>query len=386
MKQSEKLDLVLRGLYEHKDDGLYWPISDFLKAIGFQPKFEELWRLAIRLRDDNYVQDPISDVQDVLCKITSYGIEYCEESSYTYVGKSIITNNYNISIGENKNLSVVSDSQNVSVAQSAPLADTQSPNPSDLSLAVILKSLTVPQLWAIVTSIIALIVGSFFFGYNLNRWVIGNGNNQHPSTTINQMDSFKIIKCFKESSEFQSEIGTEIVSAKDEIWFFGMNFHLSAVDQRPKLLDKLRSGVKIRYLVLDPYFPHLDQVARDFIQPPTELKNECLKGLNDIFELKRQWDLISNQTRSPGELEIRFYNNYPKSRLYLFDPGQSTGMTMFVPYFTSFRSPNMPGFLIENNPSSIFKSYYDGVRNLWNRSYGLNTFHNEHPDFPNVPL
>jgi hypothetical protein len=206
------------------------------------------------------------------------------------------------------------------------------------------------------------------------------------STLTEGKDTFKIIKCFKESSEFQSEIGTEIASAKEEIWFFGMNFYISAVNLRTKLLDKLRSGVKIRYLVLDPYFPHIDQVAKDFNQPINELKTECVKGLNDIFELKRQWDSISNQTNSLGEVEIRFYNNYPKSRLYLFDPRKPTGRTMFVPYFTRFRSPNLPGYLIENNPSSIFKSYYDGVIILWSRSYGLNTFHKEHPDFPNVPL
>jgi hypothetical protein len=116
MKQSEKLDLILRGLYEHMNDGQYWSITEILKPLGIQLNFEELWRLTHRLYEDNYIHQPISNVKDVLCKINSYGIEYCEEDSYTYTGHSIITNTYNISITDSPNATIVSNSQNVSIS------------------------------------------------------------------------------------------------------------------------------------------------------------------------------------------------------------------------------------------------------------------------------
>jgi len=113
MKQSEKLDIILRGLYLHKDK--YQTIGEILNSNGIEASLEEKWQLVHRLRDDNFVTDPFSSNGDPACKINTYGIEYCEESSYTYKGQSLITNNYTISISDSPNASIVSNSQNVSI-------------------------------------------------------------------------------------------------------------------------------------------------------------------------------------------------------------------------------------------------------------------------------
>lgn len=111
MKQSEKLDLILRGLYQHRDEGI-WGIDEILQSYGLSISNEEIWRLAHRLKDDGYIDGPYIGDGKPTCRINTYGIEYCEESSYTYKGESLITNNY-FSITDSPNAAIVNNSQNV---------------------------------------------------------------------------------------------------------------------------------------------------------------------------------------------------------------------------------------------------------------------------------
>jgi hypothetical protein len=177
-----------------------------------------------------------------------------------------------------------------------------------------------------------------------------------------------LIRRYVQSSELQAELGREIARARQEIWLFGTNFHISTVDQRPALLSGLKNGIKIRYLILNPAVPNLDVIAADFGQSPGELREECLKGLNDILELRRQWELAAPSTATPGELEIRLYERTPSARMYVFDPLHPAGHSIYVPYMHGFNSPNLPGYLFENSPSGVAASYFGGLRKLWNDS------------------
>lgn len=183
---------------------------------------------------------------------------------------------------------------------------------------------------------------------------------------------------YRQSADFQADVGRQIASARKEIWFFGTNFHISAVERRPILLERLRSGVNIRYLILNPFIPHLEQVARDFGQSKRELEVECLKGMNDLIELRRRWD--AERGRSAAALEIRLFDTTPRARLYVFDPDDPAGRTMFVPYLNRVNSPNLPGYLLENSETGVFRSYFDALRIMWNESTPLDTLLAAHPD------
>lgn len=199
MKQSEKLDLILRGLYQHMNDGLYWPISEVLKPLGIQLNFEELWRLAHRLHDDGYIESPISDGQDVICKITSYGIEYCEESSYTYTGQSIITNAYNITVEDSQNVSVVGTSENVTFSQSSHPSEERFPNVEKIPLRLLLRNLTGPQVWMIISSLVVLIVSTFMLGYSVGQWKLERKQDQLSATIENQKKQIDLLTAQKDS-------------------------------------------------------------------------------------------------------------------------------------------------------------------------------------------
>ncbi|SHH92901.1 Alpha C protein N terminal [Flavobacterium sp. CF108] len=114
MKQTEKLDLLLRELYKHKFDGHVHSLTQICeeKDLPIEPH-NEVRLLAHRLIDDGFITGNFT-LDDCLAEITSYGVEYCEDDSYTYKGSSLITNNY-ISISNSPNSNIVSESKNVTI-------------------------------------------------------------------------------------------------------------------------------------------------------------------------------------------------------------------------------------------------------------------------------
>lgn len=55
MKQSEKLDVMLRYLYERKDDNKEYSIADILASSGIDTNPTEVARLAEHLEKDKYI-------------------------------------------------------------------------------------------------------------------------------------------------------------------------------------------------------------------------------------------------------------------------------------------------------------------------------------------
>lgn len=117
MKQSEKLDLILKELYKYKNDGKYYSIGWICESQNIPiDSILELNKLAHRLKDDGYINTMFSH-NDCNAELTTYGIEYCEGDSYSYSGNSIITNNYSISIVNSPNSNIVNQSNNVTITQ-----------------------------------------------------------------------------------------------------------------------------------------------------------------------------------------------------------------------------------------------------------------------------
>lgn len=109
MKQSEKLDIILRYLYERRDDRRQYNIADILLESKVTTNHTETNRLAFQLRDLKYID--LNQLSSSLMKanITSKGIAYCEEDSFSRKGQSVV-NNYNIINSSNANI-VVNSSQ-----------------------------------------------------------------------------------------------------------------------------------------------------------------------------------------------------------------------------------------------------------------------------------
>lgn len=55
MKQSEKLDVILRYLYDRKDDGKEYSILTILENSEIETNYQEVSRLAEQLSKDGYI-------------------------------------------------------------------------------------------------------------------------------------------------------------------------------------------------------------------------------------------------------------------------------------------------------------------------------------------
>lgn len=117
MKQSEKLDLILRELYKYKNDGKYYSITSICESQNIPIDSQhEIFNISKRLHDDGFIKQS-NTYDDCSAELTSYGIEYCEENSYSYSGHSVITNNYSISIVNSPNSNIINQSSNVAITQ-----------------------------------------------------------------------------------------------------------------------------------------------------------------------------------------------------------------------------------------------------------------------------
>jgi hypothetical protein len=114
MKQSEKLDVILRYLYERKDDNTEYSIADVLESSGIETNPTEIARLAEHLEKDKYIK--LNNLSSKLkkAKITSKGITYAEGDSYSHKGNNII-NHYNVVNSPQTN--IVVNSNQVSIDQ-----------------------------------------------------------------------------------------------------------------------------------------------------------------------------------------------------------------------------------------------------------------------------
>lgn len=182
-----------------------------------------------------------------------------------------------------------------------------------------------------------------------------------------------LIKRYTHANDFlvSADLGKFIDQTQKEIWFVGTDFNITAGQQRDVLLHKLASGVKINFLIFDPHHPHLEELAQDFGQTPAELKAECDKSLQSLIALQAAWKQQSASSSNPGELNIRVFKAHPHGRFYVFDPDSKKGRTYFVPYVNSVDSTQIPGFLLANVQTGIFKPYFAAIKKLWEQAEPL---------------
>lgn len=114
MKQTEKLDFLLKQLYKHRSDYQYTDVIDIFGLMKDGVSETEAKLMVERLEDLRYIKK-ISTKDGLSAKITSKGIEYCEEDSFAKNGYPIINNNYNLNIKNSPNSNIVNNSSNINI-------------------------------------------------------------------------------------------------------------------------------------------------------------------------------------------------------------------------------------------------------------------------------
>lgn len=177
---------------------------------------------------------------------------------------------------------------------------------------------------------------------------------------------FGAIKTYNCANDFLSHISKHIRKANEEIWFVGTNFFSTAPTHKDLLVEKLRDGVDIKFLIFDFLDPSLSRVAASFSNSEGEFCKQCESTVESLLEIHRSWEQMQGQSR--GQLDIRLSGREPKIRLYFFDRRRFSGHTYFVPHVAKWDSPKLPGFLVRNIRRGIVSTYAAGVQQLWEES------------------
>jgi len=200
---------------------------------------------------------------------------------------------------------------------------------------------------------------------------------QHVQTTIERqgvevaskdIKGIGILRYWQRANDFLPYIREAMAKASSEIWISGASFYLSVPDNEDLLIDRAKHGVKIHYLILDPYGNNLDAVAKTFSQSPDELRQEVLTTIRALNRIREKL--------SPSEREnfqVRLFNESPRARFYIFDPADPNSNTFFVPHVNSINSPALPGFLLSNVPFGLAQIYIASVKHFWNSAQPISS-------------
>ena len=170
-----------------------------------------------------------------------------------------------------------------------------------------------------------------------------------------------ILRYWQRANDFLPYIRESIAKASSEIWISGASFYLSLPDNEDLLIDRAKHGVKIHYLILDPYGNNFGAVAKTFSQSPDELQQEVLTTIRALNKIREK---LSSSERE--NFQVRLFNESPRARFYIFDPADPNSNTFFVPHVNSINSPALPGFLLSNVPFGLAQIYIASVKDFWN--------------------
>jgi Domain of unknown function (DUF5919) len=186
-----------------------------------------------------------------------------------------------------------------------------------------------------------------------------------------------ILRYWRRSNDFLPHMREAMAKASSEIWISGASFYLSVPDNEDLLIDRAKHGVKIHYLILDPYGTNLDAIARTFGQSSDELREECLTTVRALRRIREK--LLPPERE---RLEVRLFNESPRARFYFFDPDDSKSNTFFVPHVNSINSPAAPGFLLSNIPFGLARIYFASIKDFWASAQPLSDWEMQHKQTP----
>jgi hypothetical protein len=145
---------------------------------------------------------------------------------------------------------------------------------------------------------------------------------------VQGVKSSGIVEFVPNGNDWLSSAGPYVNNARYEIWFSGVSFYVSLPKYRDKLLAKLRDGVSVRFLILDPASKYIEDAAAHFTQSPDDLRAETNITVENLRYIWTQWQ---DHPTSSAHFEVRVTSIPPSLRLYMFDRKEENGFMFLVP-------------------------------------------------------
>ena len=193
-----------------------------------------------------------------------------------------------------------------------------------------------------------------------------------------------IVRFFDKSNDFLASGDSfhfePLLSAtKSEIWCLGSSFYISTDTYREKLVEKLRSGVNLNFLILNPDPSTLSRAAVTLNAPERELRDQVSAGLRSLLKLREEAKKLDP---TAGKLSVRLTSELIASRLYFFDPKSMDGRTYVVPQVNRVNSQQLPGIVVQNKDAKYIETYFSGMQRVWSSdtAISLEQWLQAHPD------
>ena len=174
--------------------------------------------------------------------------------------------------------------------------------------------------------------------------------------------------CYTGVDEWLPVLRDMIANATEEIILYGINFHIAIPTMRAILLDRLRAGVSVKILLLDPQGPWLSHMAQAIGNDEQELQSQGMASLNGLHGIRKKWDAEKSTLdadAASGTFEFRTFDSIIHGRIYAIDPAHDTGKLLLCPYVFGVSPSQLPCYLWQYSIQAPYNTYIRELRRLW---------------------
>ena len=166
----------------------------------------------------------------------------------------------------------------------------------------------------------------------------------------------EVLLTFESSADAQNQIAQYMCASQRTIHFLGNNFHIVLNDRRALLLDAMKRGVKISFVVPPLDGSSIESAAKTFGMTGDSLRTQCRHSFESLLELEGQAERLGVREY----LEVRVTDAPPQYRAYGFDIASQKGKLLFIPYFNNIRSSHCPTYEIAVS-GAVGQKYRDAI-------------------------
>ena len=152
-----------------------------------------------------------------------------------------------------------------------------------------------------------------------------------------------------------------------EICFFGTHFNVNLPYNDHRLLEQLKVGTKLSFLVLDPFQEQLIKIqSYAFGSSPVNVSNGCEGGISSLIGLMKQFKAESKSDNCHQKIMAKITTSLPRMRAYVVDPNDTNATSYFIPYMNNVPATESPVIACKNIQDGLFGKYYEGLIKEWN--------------------
>jgi len=151
-----------------------------------------------------------------------------------------------------------------------------------------------------------------------------------------------------------------IEEATHDITFYGIDLRVTIPVVYDLLEGRLRAGVKIRFLLLNPDGQWPKELAPAIGDNEATLRHECRTSLQRLTAL-------STQLGETSLLDIATFDNPVFARMIGTDLNHSAGQLFYFPYMNGIIPTRLPGYIWPHRQDGPFQFYAGELQGLWDK-------------------